>query len=372
MAITDKIQKFVLPLTLAGSAFFSQNAFAQQGFDDKDKGVQAGREKSTLEEKTESSSSHDLLDGYFRIDGWKTPTDTGIRGSTGMRFDTGKWDLGIYAHSQWQKSENLFGGEDLEWFSNRGILELSTYLKEGSDLDVFFAGRAGVDYSKGSKQIDLDAYQGKAGIDFGIGSRANGSKLLITLDGGWGKYDAELLSGFENDGDYTSISGSLLGHQRLFSDGKTDSSLRSQFENVTMLGEEFKHSLYFAASVFGGKDKFGDLNDIDRFGAQIELPYVFNTREYSRDASGDVHGKGVLWQFTPRIRYEKTMAKGELGRTESDADRWRFEVEAKAYLTNFAAIRTAVGYDMFMQDVKGLGKEEKNGLEFQVGLEFHF
>jgi hypothetical protein len=373
MSLTDLLKQFnkkvILPITLAGAALFANKAYAQEDTFDDVKKEQKEKSKTPSLLDDEQKVLEKLADGYFKFEGHTSPVEHGFSGQFGLRFN-GDWMPTFYAQSSWNKFDN--GDEDsLEVLSNRAVFELATYLKKSKEFEFYFAPHVGYELNKLDEIIDMDANRAILGAQIGLASQENGSRLLFTFDAGFGDYDAELQSGFETDGDYRTLFLGVEGSQRLWKDGKK-SIAGSEFEFARQLGEEFENSLYLSIAAYLRKDEFDGLQTSDGWGIQASLPYIFNARDYKKDAKGNVYGEGILWTFEPGVRFRRYDNESELSSRTSDSNEWQLYFGAKAQVSKFVAVKAELGYDLYMLDIKGRDKHEDGGIMFKLGLDINF
>ncbi len=378
MNIKHLARKLILPATLIGATLFAQKAYSQDEFDESNRPKQEQKKSPSLSEDESNVASHldKLLDGYLRFEGHGSPSERGFDGSAGIRFNTGDWKPAIYLRS----GSTLYDGgdgEDTNVVSTAVIAELSTYLKKGKDFELFFAPHIGFEYDKFSKSIDMDASRAIVGAQIGMASQESGSRLLVSLDGGFGTYDSEFLSGFKNDGSYRTLFAGVEGRQRLWSNDEQAVDDKSEFTLSRELGYEFKKSLYASLEMFLRDDKLGDLQDAQGMGFRFSLPYVINMREHKKDAKGNIYGEGMLWEFTPFIQDEVYKTTSDLSLRETRSNALTVGIHARAQFTRAIGVYGEAGYQWYTLDTKDPGqgidsKDGKNGLEFKIGGELRF
>ncbi len=370
----SSLKKALITSTILGASLFAAEQAHAQGFETDNKKktgqVTLSDDPATVDQKLEN-----MIGGYLRAEANSSPSEHGFFGSGQLTLrpddDT---RLNFYALGGWQEYDN--DGEDLEVASTRIMAELGHYFTKTRNLEVYAAGLVGKEWNDFSKAIDMRADRMIYGGKFGIASQENGTRLLLTAYGGNGDYDAELLSGFKNEGDFDTF---FLGGevtQRLFGENKK-ANTRGEFEFNRDLGEEFERALYLSIQAYTRNDKYGELQEADGTGVRVGFPYVLNMREHGRDAKGNIYAEGVLWEITPFAQWDNYKTKADLSERVTDADKFRLGLHVRAQLNQYVGLSVEGGYQWYNLGVKDPGQltntdEEKNGGFVAGSVEIRF
>lgn len=356
MTLADLLRKGILTVTLGAGAFFARDALAQ-GFDNKqdwDKPPQQQSTKITLD---------DQYDAGITASGKIAPKEQAISISGFLTYKQDDIRPSIYAVSSWQKFDNDI---PLEVATNRLQARLGAYLWQAKDLELFINPSIGVENQHFTGAIKNNATRFMIGGDVGLGVPETGTRILVGIYGGIGRYNAELLSGFRTSGQFDSFFLGLSATQRLLGEGKKRVQITGEFDQKD-IGEEFQYSLHAAVEAMMSKDKYGELRDQMIGNLRFSLPNVLNLREYGRDKKGNIYAKGTRWQFTPYVELQTSETESDISIAVTSANKYRVGIAAQVEFGDWVAVRVGTGYQWYKADTSGK-VDEKNGITGEISL----
>lgn len=356
--------------TLLGS-FFASQAYAQDRFNEDDKPASAEKtEKKSVSLADDgaavSRKLDDILRGSLQIKAEHEPLADRFSGSAQFEYITGNLRPYFGIQDVFEKWDNIDGSE-LEVNSIRGIAALGWYALSNREFELFLRPVLGYEHSTFKEEIDMDAHRFIYGAELGVASREHGYKLLGKFYKGSGKFDGELLSGFEIDGNYDTTFAGIEGRVALHREKAKQSGLLEFDRRQDERDAEFIVDLL--AEAYWNRNKFGKLETDDTLQFRIGPSFTLNNR--------DENGRGNIWSLTPYVAYKVLNTESGISLRETRTQ----TLGAGAILTyspcrNFS-ISGTVGYQGNEQRIDDPGQnidkdKTKGGIAGGIVIKFDF
>jgi hypothetical protein len=284
------------------------------------------------------------LFGYVKTDAMSSPSSQGI----GMSFKVGRRKgntrFAVLGRTGFWEYDS--DGPDLQVNSHLLGASIGHYLENTPKLEVYGELYAMGEASFFRNNIDMNAGRGIAGLRLGVASQESGSIMMLNFAGGHGRYDAEFLSGLENDGPFNTAYLSAGIAQRL-TEGKPRAYVRRQEISddldVLISGDmagQFDKALYATLQGYLRRDEYGKLLTSQGIGGRLSFPTVFNVRDYKVNNDGQIEAEGWLFRFTPFAQAELSETESELSLRTTASEKYKFGLDVTA---EYATVTGSIG-----------------------------
>lgn len=309
MSITDFFKKTVLTGTLlAGSLFAAQNAYSQDTINQDNKpAVEEKKQKISLADDNAERKIEDMFRVSLQAKAETEPLVDRIAGNAYLELNTGNLRPSIGIQDVFEKYDNIDGSK-LEVNSIREIAGLGFYLANSREFESFFKLALGNENSRFSDAIDLDAHRIIYGGEIGIASIEHGYKFLGKFYKGKGKFDADLKSGLEIDGDFDTTYAGVEGRVALKRDGKKRAS-SSEFDK-RQDDRDADFSMDALLDFYWNRNKFGELEQDDTIQFKLGPSFTWNSRNEK--------GEGNIWSATPYFAYKNLSTESGISLRETE------------------------------------------------------
>lgn len=359
---------------LAGSLFTAQNAYAQDRFNEDDKPVvekkEAPKQETKVDLKDDNSTLSRKLDEMFRgslqIKAEHEPLVNRFSGSAEIEGILGKWRPYIAVQDVFEKWNNLDDSE-LEVNSIREVAALGFYALNSKEFELYFRPVLGNENSTFKDAINMKAHRIIYGAEAGIASVEHGYKVLGKFYKGTGKFDAELNSGFEIDGDFDTTFAGLEGRVALYRDGKKQSG-SAEFDK-RQDDRDAACSIELIADLYWNRNEFGELERDDTIQFRLGPAFTWNSR--------DENGSGSIWTVTPYAAYKQIATESGISLRETETR----TIGGGAIVTYSPSrnwsISGTLGYNQTTQDIDDPGQnfdksDKKGGVVAGLVIKFDF
>lgn len=375
MSITSFFKKTVLTgALLAGSLFATQNAYAQDRFNEDDKPAvepkEAPKQEKTVSVSDDDSSVARKLDEMFRgsleIRAETDPLVNTFTGNAQIEMKLGNLRPYFGIQDVIQNFDNIDGSK-LQVNSVREMLACGLYAVNTKELEVYFRAAVGREDSKFSDAIDMKASRWMYGGEFGLASTTTGSLGLLKFYKGTGDFDAELNSGFEIDGKYDSTFVGFNGRQRLYSDGKKGEG-QAEFDK-RQNEREAKLTIDAVAEAYWQQNKFGKLETDNTVALKLGPSFTWNSRE--------ADGTGGILTVTPYFTFKNTDTESGISLRETQTRTYGGGVQAVYSFNKNLSLGAGAGYSGNDQSIDDPGQnfdrtDKKNGFNGALWFKIDF
>lgn len=294
MSIANFFKKTVLTgALLAGSLFATQKAYSQDTYNEDNKSSKTGAPILSLTDGNVEKKIDLTFRGSLQAKAETDPLVDRLSGSAQFEWMTGNLRPYLGIQDVFEKWDNIDGSK-LEVNSLREIAALGIYLENTPSQEIYLRGVLGNENSKFSDAIKMDSQRMIYGGEFGIASAEKGYKFLGKFYKGKGKFDAELESGFEIDGDLDTTYAGIEGRVALIRDGRQ--LPRSAEFDKRQDYNDARFSLDLLTDIYWNRNEFGELEQDDTIQFKFGPSFTWNSR-----------GKtdwGEIWSVTPYAVYK--------------------------------------------------------------------
>ncbi len=274
---------------LAGSLFATQKAYSQDTYNEDNKPAKTEKTAPilSLTDDNIERKVDVLLRGSLQAKAETDPLVDRLSASAQFEWMTGNLRPYLGIQDVFEKWDNIDGSK-LEVNSLREIAALGIYLENTPKQEIYLRAILGNENSKFSDAIKMDSQRLIYGVEAGLASVEKGYKLLAKFYKGNGKFDAELESGFEIDGDLDTTYAGLEGRFALSREGKRRSG-SSEFDK-RQDEREANFTLDLLADVYWNRNEFVELEQDDTIQFKLGPSFTWNYR--------DEKGNGGIWNLT--------------------------------------------------------------------------
>jgi hypothetical protein len=371
MSISNFFKKTVLTGALiTGTLFAAQNAYSQDRFNEDDKpAVEQKQEKKvnlTDDDKTISNKLDNMFRGSLQVRAETEPLVDRISGNAYLEYKTGNLRPFVGIQDVFEKYDNIDGSK-LDVNSIREIAGLGIYLANSKEFESFLRLAIGNENSKFSNAIDMDARRFIYGGEFGIASVEHGYKFLGKFYKGTGKFDADLKSGFEINGDFDTTYAGVEGRIALKRDGKKTAT-SSEFDK-RQDERDANFTIDALVDFSWNKNKYGSLEQDDTTQFKFGPSFTWNSR--------NENGEGKIWSITPYGVVKNINTESGISLRETQTKTAGAGLIVTYSPNSHWSLSSTLGYEHNSQKIEDPGQnfnktETKNGGVFGVVIKYDF